>query len=540
MANFLTLLLQLSIVLTLNLRTVFVMAGISTSTHNAQHIKGQRRVTRSTHSKRYNRTLQGKGKGKGGKGGKGYSPKTPAPSISHQPSTSTMPSSQPSISTMPSAKPSSTPSVYPTSQPSSFPSLSPSASPSSQPSASPSSQPSASPSSSPSNQPSISSQPSAQPSISSMPTADVIGQNEAIPGANAGEIIGYKSACKAPGEIDIIRYAEKNVNEIQVQFQYLIRMVESIDGSQSEVVNEVDYQLHSFVFENYIQCQGLISRRRKTQLLANGEFYDNDKAIGVSSLPTDTINSQYSIDNKEFVLVDGGLSLFYEEDASVNPSNEEYNLALFIKNAMDDDQITDLIKSNDSRVESVEFIKGPNLEGSVESLVGSLTLEEDIVVTNSVTLTGGMFIGAALLILVGLLAVARKRRRSIYSGLDKRDPVMMDILDDEDTDVSFPIGLNDEDATFPIRLTETRNGKSKPVSRNINGVKSKIQNVHQCTSALCLQCQQGSQSQIKFISSGLYDDVETASDWLSDATLDFSRPTIMKARHYDSKDTIDL
>ena len=129
MANFLTLLLQLSIVLTLNLRMVFVMAGISTSTHNAQHIKGQRRVTRSTHSKRYNRTLQGKGKGKGGKGGKGYSLKTPAPSISQQPSTSTMPSSQPSISTMPSAKPSSTPSVYPTSQPSSFPSLSPSASP---------------------------------------------------------------------------------------------------------------------------------------------------------------------------------------------------------------------------------------------------------------------------------------------------------------------------------------------------------------------------------------------------------------------------
>ncbi len=513
----------------------------------------------------YNSNFRKKGKGNGKGSKKGKSKRTTAaPSISHQPSTSTMPSSQPSISSMPSLRPSSKPSSSPTSKPSSSPSSRPTSSPTSTPTLAPSSSPSSIPSASPSHQPTVSSRPSASPSISSMPSYNHVEVNEVIYDENNNEI-GIKSACKAPKQIDSLRYAERTIQQIEVEFQYLIRIIKKtsngggiINGAgnsnnitNDDILHSMDYKLHSFVYDNYIQCQGYETRRKKrrTQLLDNGEFYNSDVPIGVSSLPIDTINNAYKCNNNNddetCLVVDGGISLFYEEDANFNPSNEEYQSLLFIKNAMDNNEITlSSLDDNYEYIVETTFVKGRNIVDRGESLVGSIFLDDDELRSQKqITVSGGMFIGITFVILFGLLAAVIKRKRSIYSGLNRNDPIMSDILDDEyepkneeyKNRVMFPVEL-------PSPTPNNHNGKRYLQQMMVNGE----QNVHYCSSSLCLECNQKN-SKIKFVRSSdwIDDGIEMEIDGLSDSrisdkTLDFSRPTMNGRPYYGDQNTVEL
>ena len=466
------------------------------------------------------------GKKKGKKGKKGKKKRyTAAPSTSPQPSVSTQPSAQPSVSTMPSSKPSqspsdkpsqypsldptstpslspslqpsSSPSSNPTSKPSQYPSLAPTSIPSLQPTSIPSSQPSneptSQPSTTPSSQPSTSAQPSLSPSISQSPSNDRMRIDEPIYGSN-NQIIGTKSGCTSPTQINPARFAERSLTGVQVRFQYLLQMVEGSDVR--DVLGNVDDALGNFVFEGYIECQDdrSLSVRRlsysssyssysKTEKVRDLQsVYDPDQPMGVSTLPMETqdpdlqCSNRKTRNNADCIVVDGGISIFFERDADVNPALKKYELLLFLRDSMDSKSF----QVEDTRVLGMDFVQAYDLEfDRGESIVGvsGLNRSDDYIKSDGpvISVTGSLFIASALLVILGAMVAFVKRKR--INGYSQKNPAMLEALDkeyegdfnDDDQDQNtFPFedfspqrnsyaghrdGMN-----FPVTLVETKQG----------------------------------------------------------------------------------
>lgn len=279
-----------------------------------------------------------------------------------------------------------------------------------------------------------------------------------------------------------------------------------------------------------------------------------------------------------------------------------------------------------SVIKDMDFVQGMDLEfDRNEATVGRLDRSDAFIQNdkNVLSLAGGLFIAFAALVFVVAIAAVVKRRRT--SGFGRRDPDVLRALDeeyegrldnneeDEDGDrlgdLNFPVQLvetrsstvkkgnkkyasvysdDDDDlysttshgskkrrmgggdhhvGSFPIKLSETRNGRRYPVSRNslsAYNMRRHTQDVHQCISANCQICerQHGNDasgsgfggSKIRFVSTspindgidGPFDEIEVTfgddgqSDRISDRTLDFSKPANMNGRSYDNQDTVHL
>lgn len=424
-----------------------------------------------------------------------------------------------------------------------------------------------------------------------MPSYDIIGINEVIQN-ESGQEIGTKSGCAAPDGINSSRYAEEVITEVKVEFVYLVKIKEQEqesdnENAKNEILQSLDYDMQSFVFENYVECQGLLSssrrrknRERQMQELPNGEFYNTELPMAVSSLPSETVSIEVgcaeNIPGEQCVVVDGGVSLYFEKEASVNPSYEENLLLLFLKDAMDKGGIRRDLRETfgtdvDDRILGLVFVSGKNLQfDRGETLVGSLFLDDDSLSNSNpiLSLTGGIIIASAIIVLIGLFAAGVKRRRT--TRYSRNNPAVLDILDkdydghfdDQDTyefnslspsrksrNLQFSTneyhnqGKKDSNY-FPISLMETRNGQCFPVSREIvNEDHAKTQDVHYCKSSLCMECNRSSGNRVKFIPS--IDEIEgdfdssRSYDRVSDGTLDFSKPQ-MAQRSYDTKNTVSL
>lgn len=368
-----------------------------------------------------------------------------------------------------------------------------------------------------------------------------------------GEEIGIQSGCTPPEVIDNgnERYSEDLLVSVRMEFQYLIQMDESADIT--EVLNLADYQFEEFVFNDYIDCQGSSRRnkvRRHMQSLPGGGFYQHDQTMGVSSLPAETIAADLECadglieEGQKCLVVEGGVTIFFEQLSNIDKSYKEYDLVLFIKKQMDDG--VDIIQ--DERVKGLVFIQGKNLEfDRGESVVSNLIRNDEDMkpVSNSITVTGSLVIGSAMLLLLGVIVAVMKRRRT--RGYAEKNPAVLEMLDreydgefDEETcefeeftpprkkyhsgfgDASFPVGLREvrhnkgskyvqitantsrqgqENSTIPVRVIETSNGKY-PVSIEDNGAPGQ---------------------KVKLISSGWNDEIEV--DRVSDKDLDFFTPT---------------
>lgn len=339
--------------------------------------------------------------------------------------------------------------------------------------------------------------------------------------------------------------------------------------------------------------------------------------MGVSSLPIETISTEFRCseekEGEKCVVVDGGVSIFFEEEADVNPSDQEFQLLLHIKEEMGKGNIG---TNNDDRIKGLVFVKGKNLMvDRGDTLVGKFVDVNDNEVKSAnsgIGVASGLIIGCAILMFIATLA-AVIRGRSRTSGFATSNPRALQILDteydgngdDEDNtmlfsefseftptrsrqqDMSFPVVFNEntklgkkkylnmevseaEDemgyevygsdrrkkrhrvvgeeeeryahTSFPVKLTETHNGKRFPVSREIVNHDPRTHDVHYCTSSLC-QCKQDAKNKIQFISSDSIEDVELelASSWdrISDRTYDYSKPS-MNVRSYDNERTITL
>jgi len=571
---------------------------------------------------RHERLLhKGKKKGKGKK-------KTSAPTTSAKPSStpSASPSNAPTISVKPSSSPSVSPTAIPTSTPTSSPSQSPSHAPSDIPSSSPSDSPSDvpsktpsalptnKPSPSPSLAPSLSSAPSSSPSLSHAPSINKMNIDEPIYDSN-GIQIGIGSGCPTPKELDPTRYKQEDLKSITIEYQYSMQVDEDYDFTDDMLAN-IDSDVQHFMFENYVNCQGTDvddndnssgglrrhrHRHRRAQLLANGEFYDKNQIIGVSTLPADKFNNQEDVTctdqiaGKKCIIVDAGVTVYLEQNANVNTELEKYQVLLFLSSNMD----TIILNSID---DESSFPTGPFFVGnqdfnigSGEALVSGLNTGDDIEIedtTEGVSAMGGLVIGSSAFLVIGAFAALRQKRKNRYSGvnnesvldeLDKeydgsrdRDPDSPFDLDERNTIESSEItpprlkvrrmnnderpGSSTSKLSFPVVLSETRNGKRFPISRSLTNqtIYEQVQDVHQCTSATCTMCRKGNaKSRIRFIDTReWYDDIEvdldedndyddrSGSDRISDRTektLDFSKPNALTtSRSYRSSNTVTL
>jgi len=342
--------------------------------------------------------------------------------------------------------------------------------------------------------PSMSMQPSSVPSISSQPSYNLMRTREVVYDENGNEI-GIQSGCPPPNEIGNgdERYAEDTLVPVKVEFQYLIVMEES--ANVSEVLKTVDAQFQEFVFDEYVSCQGNTrnrqrqrqrQRHRRTQDLGNGNFYQVDQAMGVSSLPqetpanglacADTLTQQG--DGQKCIVVDGGLTLFFEKESGSNGSLKEYELLLFLKEQMDDNPAKIIVGDNDDKSDSIKglvFVQAKNLYfDRGESVVSNLVREEggltDPSPTDGITYTGALLIGSAMFLLLGAIVAAFKRKRT--KGYAQRDAAVLEMLDreydgdfdgDEEKDIEFEEFVPPRrkkfhsgygDASFPVPLKE--------------------------------------------------------------------------------------
>jgi hypothetical protein len=309
---------------------------------------------------------------------------------------------------------------------------------------------------------------------------------------------------------------------------------------------------------------------------------------------------------KKCMVIEGGTSIFFEREADINSENQGNLLMFDLKDKMKDWEIAsddkrikkiELTKWGDESIGSSEAIVKLNRNDDESKQV-----KPKISLTGSVVITT-----AALIMIAGILAIVRMRRNSGYAEKNLGVHAILDkeydgdFSDDDDDhfnqfspdrkkfrqgndDMQFPViltesrhkhgskkylqmrtGSTDPDefsqlsqqgrkrrrqtseqqgfASFPVKMTETRNGKSFPVSRGYEKKRSEV-DVHKCTSALCKECGPNSKSRIQFISSNdWYDDIEVDfdnfSDKVSDRTMDFSKPS-MQDRFYDIKNTVYL
>lgn len=348
-----------------------------------------------------------------------------------------------------------------------------------QPTVSPSPTISTSPSSRPtiSHAPSLSFQPSGAPTISAAPTVDTISGEEIVLDWNGYQ--GVQMGCKVPNNVNSAEFAEESVKRANVTFVYKVKYANAARGEN--VLKSLEIEIPQFVYKNYILCP------------VNQNDFSIEKPIGISSSPSDSIADDLKCadaNNGDIcVLVDAKFVLLYPSSASINERLEVDTLLSFIKDSMTatgagrrNMQANAKFNPTSPDIISLTFVGSRNDSSFPGTSVISSSLEEEGS-TSKISTVGGIFVAAAVLIVLGVLFLAdkRRRRRSHYDS-DLRHKAGYAEYDGDGTLDGDSDGLTP--TSSPVRV------KFPVSSSDFNNVSTRYQtqNVHHCKSATCLIC----------------------------------------------------
>lgn len=478
-------------------------------------------------SKRRSRNL-GKGKGKGSSK-KATSP----PTISSHPSSE--PSSSPSGVPTTSSSPSAIPSPYPSGAPTATPSRAPSSPPtvSSHPSLEPTEIPSSVPTSTPSVSPSFSPQPSGKPSISSAPTINTISGNNIIVDANGDE--GIQNGCAVPADASDVEFAQATVRTVQVDFLYLLKYAKN--ATIEQILNDLDRDFAQFIFDNYITCPT--------------DTFDVNKPIGIWSAPMDSVADDFVCSKQDedtiCLAIEGSFTMLYPTNAGIVLSAEEEAVLGFVKDAIEamgtrirrELQETPTFSSSNSDIKELVYIgKRNEVTFAQGGLIARATGQDEQFVGNEkLSTTGGVLIGSSVIIVLGILFAADRRRKTkkdsdVVTLRNKSGYAEYDADDSfhgiSTTEVLTPTSSPDRDVKFPLRLPVVTPGESS----NYSSARYFTQNVHHCNSATCHVCQ--NQQDPEFIRlNNLHEDMEIDYSRASSGTLDFDFEPEARGLHDD-------
>lgn len=324
--------------------------------------------------------------------------------------------------------------------------------------------------------------------------------------------IGIESKCDAPDGIDESRYTDAVSQEMKVQFQYSIRIKDTDDdpigdSDVKEILDSVDYDIQRNLFDDYITCQGLSSRIRRTAtsnsenpleengleerkteiVLSNGENYSADEPIGVSSLKPDVLSTESDCAkktvNQKCVIVNGGVTIYFEEEAMYSSKLKRYQILSHLKESMSDDEIGIGVEN---RIIGLAFTQGSNVDfgrdetpavpsnRNYDGWLARMSSSSPLIST-----TGGLIIGSAVCLFFGAVGALFKKKRTRSLGYNSRDiPADLEIWDRTNDENVFDhdVGSESMDSStyggvgkgirFPVMITESNSELGYEVSNS--------------------------------------------------------------------------
>lgn len=326
--------------------------------------------------------------------------------------------------------------------------------------------------------PTLSIQPSGAPTISAAPTVDTISGKEILVEWDGYQ--GVQLGCKVSTGVSGIEFAEESVKRVNVTFVYKVKYLNT--ASRENVLKSLDLDIPQFTYNQYIVCP------------VNKNDFSEEKPIGVSSSPSDSLANDLKCadtNNGDIcVLVDAIFVLLYPSSASLNEQLEVESLLSFMKNAMSATgtgrrnlQANPKFTPTNPDITSVSFVGSRTDSSFPGTSVIPSSLEEGK--ASKISTVGGVFVAAAVLIVLGVLFLADKRRRKrLYYDSELRFKTGYAEYDGDRTLDGDSDGLTMTPTSSPERI-------KFPISSsdfNSTSTRYETQNVHQCKSATCLIC----------------------------------------------------
>lgn len=389
---------------------------------------------------------------------------------------------------------------------------------------------------------------------------------------------GFQQGCDVPSTLDDSNFAEQTVQRVPISFVYTIRFKKN--ANQAEQVSDIENDVRTFVFQDYIRCQELGQGQGQEQDFLNLLDVDEDinldldegegegqrrrqlrsktkfsrrlkgverKPIGVSTGKKDEramdLQCGDIVEGELCVPMNGQFELLFTDNAEISVSVEENSVLAAIKVAIENG----VLKPSNPDTRGLLYIG--KREGAFAAQSGVIPnaigqnpndYEEG---GGGVSAVGGFFIAGSLLVVVVALLAAKKRKKS--ARYERNDEGALTSLRDSkgrDYDL-YEIGPDEEDLdalgnsnkgspdrnSFPLILPVVKPGVASVE------VEYLTRDVHRCSSALCQQCRVNSNERIRFIQS---------SEWYDDVEIDFSRGVGLNdgnsVRTYATPNTVTL